>query len=537
MQSKENQNYLKNAKYINTKHNSTGITLIALVLTIIVLIILAGTTIHLLLGNNGVISKAHDAKKEMEVQEEIEILKLITANLISKAENENIKKETLISELDRTLGKDIYNLSGETPLFLVTYKNSGRSYKIFPDTGDVLQVLDIANLKGKKVNKKTVAIDKNNDIVIIPEGFNISKDSPEEVTKGLVVADTAGNEYVWIPIFQKNDQRTWGIDYSSVSHDKDYKNIEASLKVYTGTYASNNFSDSWYGDDEFGKFGYYNGEKFIFYTNGNMTEEEYNTSYQNILESVYINGGFYIGRYEMGIGLATNPSYALSISREGVKEYTVSEATSSSTQIVENGAPSIQGMPTPIIKENAVPYSDITQSQAQMLAEKIGIENNYGTTTSSLLYGVQWDAVCVFIENCDENNTASIKSQWLTSYTYAKKWGNYKSSSFTMDRGFFFTTNDAGEDVWIEKQEKTSNEYGQITTGASDQNSSLNIYDFAGNLFEWTLESSNDYNSPTVVNGSSYTRNSSRGASAARRDSDHITVAYFNIGGRIALYL
>ena len=41
-----------------------GITLIALVVTIVVLLILAGVSISLVLNNNGVISKAKDAKNQ-----------------------------------------------------------------------------------------------------------------------------------------------------------------------------------------------------------------------------------------------------------------------------------------------------------------------------------------------------------------------------------------------------------------------------------------------------------------------------------------
>lgn len=40
-----------------------GITLIALVVTIVVLLILAGVSINALFGNNGIISRAQDAKK------------------------------------------------------------------------------------------------------------------------------------------------------------------------------------------------------------------------------------------------------------------------------------------------------------------------------------------------------------------------------------------------------------------------------------------------------------------------------------------
>ena len=54
-----------NKKYRNNK----GITLIAMVVTIIVLIVLAGVTINLVIGENGIITKAKEQKIQQEVAE------------------------------------------------------------------------------------------------------------------------------------------------------------------------------------------------------------------------------------------------------------------------------------------------------------------------------------------------------------------------------------------------------------------------------------------------------------------------------------
>ena len=50
----------------NTKRKNEGITLIALVITIIVLLILAGVTIATLMGDNGILTKANEGKEEIE---------------------------------------------------------------------------------------------------------------------------------------------------------------------------------------------------------------------------------------------------------------------------------------------------------------------------------------------------------------------------------------------------------------------------------------------------------------------------------------
>ena len=58
------------------KTKEKGITLIALIVTIIVLIILAGVSINLILGKNGLIEKAKFAKEKTQTSSEEEIIKL-----------------------------------------------------------------------------------------------------------------------------------------------------------------------------------------------------------------------------------------------------------------------------------------------------------------------------------------------------------------------------------------------------------------------------------------------------------------------------
>ena len=52
-----------------TKNERKGITLIALVVTIVVLLILAGVSINLVLGNNGIVAKAEKASVETEISQ------------------------------------------------------------------------------------------------------------------------------------------------------------------------------------------------------------------------------------------------------------------------------------------------------------------------------------------------------------------------------------------------------------------------------------------------------------------------------------
>ena len=81
------------------KNKTQGITLIALVITIIVLLILAGVTIATLTGDNGILTRANNAKEQTENAEEKEKVKLSSTAALTKATGEEINQEDLEEEL------------------------------------------------------------------------------------------------------------------------------------------------------------------------------------------------------------------------------------------------------------------------------------------------------------------------------------------------------------------------------------------------------------------------------------------------------
>ena len=99
--------------------NSTGITLIMLVVTIILLIIMAGISINLILGDNGIINKAQEAKQAQEKAEIIESIRLdIAAKEAEKLQNTNgINVEELeeIFEKYGTVNKEGEKIKSLTP--------------------------------------------------------------------------------------------------------------------------------------------------------------------------------------------------------------------------------------------------------------------------------------------------------------------------------------------------------------------------------------------------------------------------------------
>ena len=127
-----------------------GITLIALIITIIVLLILAGVSIATLTGENGILTRANDAKTSTEIGEEREKVELSAVGALAKDNGGEIKRNYLNDELASYIGTEgtDYTLSeSETAPFVVTYSDSGRSYLI-DENGIVSEYVDISKYVG-----------------------------------------------------------------------------------------------------------------------------------------------------------------------------------------------------------------------------------------------------------------------------------------------------------------------------------------------------------------------------------------------------
>ena len=84
-----------------SKQKNNGITLIALVVTVIVLLILAGVTIATLTGENGIITKAIEARDETERASIIEQAKIDILEIQTENQSGNITQEQLKNVLDK----------------------------------------------------------------------------------------------------------------------------------------------------------------------------------------------------------------------------------------------------------------------------------------------------------------------------------------------------------------------------------------------------------------------------------------------------
>ncbi len=409
------------------KEQNKGITLIALVITIIILLILAGISIASLTGS-GLFEKAGEAKnKSVEAQE---------------------RENTTLKEYEDTINGFLgNNLSGGSNL-------------------------------GEEIKNVDTSI--TDPVSAMPDG---TKEVVEgDANKGIVIKDSKDNEWTWVEVPKT---------IFTATESKQYDTIKADLINYVTTptnYKKSGYEDEWYALD---------GSTLVKASTENLTETqkqlnngcgltyyEYKENYEKMLSSVFSNGGFWISRYEIG------------------------DATATLNNITRTKTSGITG--EAVSRVNQIPYNYVTCSQAQTLANSMKPDTN---KTTSLLFGIQWDLTCKFID--EKAGSAITKGD-------CKEWGNYTDSSLTLSRGKYNVYPESPTSIWKPFNEDTENYvtssqtssnisyYQLLTTGASEQSNKMNIYDFAGNEYEWTLEQRTSGSSyPCARRGGNYGINGS----------------------------
>ena len=195
---------------INQKETQKGITLIALVITIIVLLILAGVSIAMLTGQNGILTQANNAKNATELASAKEKVELAVIGAISQTRDGTLTVGNLRTELAN------YGGTVEGEVFPVTAKVDGKSFTVDANGNVVLAGSStepnppastengtLGKVTGNEKTNTTVKDSLGNQVVV-PAGFKVvNKDA--NVTDGIVVedvshAETAGSQFVWIPV-------------------------------------------------------------------------------------------------------------------------------------------------------------------------------------------------------------------------------------------------------------------------------------------------------------------------------------------------
>ena len=170
------------------------------------------------------------------------------------------------------------------------------------------------------------------------------------------------------------------------------------------------------------------------------------------------------------------------------------------------------------------------------MSERMYRNHNY--VKSGLVTGTMWDMMMKYMR--DTGNVDILTSTW----------GNYDNVSLTNITGYYTNVNSSGATDGFKNAETLSTNSGTssyvlLTTGGAEQVKKMNLYDVAGNLWEWTQEAAYTKNA-SYGDNATYNTYTLRGGAfggasstipAACRACNYAPYTYTNHGFRLALYL
>ena len=251
---------------------NNGITLIALVITVIILLILAGVALSLITGQDGLFDKARQAGTSY--------------NEASKNEANTVNQ--LISEMNKD------GSSNNSPVVLLLSEGIGKEA-----------------FNEKRIYKES----EESDLTItVPAGFKIVTGEETKINDGIVVEDNSGNQFVWIPVEDPSKMYDTKIVTTAYNDEMEIKvgklyNNASSLRSYPG-YNTGYREPAFLKDDTNGdssanaiqylkdvlKLSSSDNEQILKQFEKNLIDE-----FDEMIRSVEVNNGFYVGRYETSL--------------------------------------------------------------------------------------------------------------------------------------------------------------------------------------------------------------------------------------------
>ena len=283
-----------------------GITLIALVITIIVLLILAGVTISALSGDNGILQNAARAKEETEKGNEKDQIGIAVAGTVADNEGGDLTEDKFRTNLVDRQGNDA-TVTDEGENLKVRFNDSQREYLVNKSTGEI-------TFSGENTTPPTqevipgVPVEGNQNYkgATIPDGFKVSTNPNEQdVNKGLVVIAPDDSEFVWIPV-NKDNLCAAGVSGKEIAENVG-GNYKGNIYKFDET-GSNPVPESEKAREPDIVIDYDNDTE-DYLKNIGLTQESFSTQmqtdYNDMINSIKQYGGFYIGRYETSMSDAT----------------------------------------------------------------------------------------------------------------------------------------------------------------------------------------------------------------------------------------
>ena len=337
-----------------------GITLIALVVTIVVLLILAGITINMLFSNGGIFKTAGDA-----------------ANAWNKATvNEQESLNNIADQIENWANGQTGG--GNTP-------------------EEIVDITTVTEIVQKEEGQK--AKDIYGNIVVVPKGFKVVVSEGTTVPEGIVIEDgtgtetTTGNQFVWIPVGTVHKDSNPANDVTIKLGRYTFDETNGTPTMQQAAFAGDNPSNQEQNyEDEVTIPRYY--QELTTYRAGTVDNSNHlndlNATAKNLagfVQSVADNGGYYIARYEASYGGGSSTADWKPLSK-------VSTGTPRGSG--QSSTPLTQGMLWNYVTQ--LDASKISQNMYSAGDTTVGVE-------SDLVNSYAWDTAIVFIQSMNEANS------------------------------------------------------------------------------------------------------------------------------------
>ena len=309
---------------------------------------------------------------------------------------------------------------------------------------DTVQDANInVNTGDATTNGDTVTDDTTNDTTT-NDDTTTDTTTPTQEEINIFNLQKTRNQYVWVPV--DDPSRIYGVDSKGKIWGKLYRfsstertaynwtetngimNIKSQISYREPNVISSGFD--WDGSSYMHSYGL--GE-----TRYEMLTQELEQNYYEIIESIKKYGGFYIGRYETG-GL--------------------------------NGTAVVRKMDTNISEQNW--YT--------MYKKCLTLKGANTDVKTSMIFGNLWDETLEWLVKSGATTSDGTALTYQLVSSNSTTWGNYENATFN------YIAENAEMPLMTETKE--TNKSKKIPAGSAEYTKANNVYDMAGNVWEWTTE-------------------------------------------------